>query len=459
MKRSTFQAIIFSILTVIVAAVIVVVFIMDHQLKALGYSTEQIARFKQYGIQEKVTSYNPSLLKALESDQFRKENLDYYILFQSDEDMTRNINDLADMYEYSDYERLYKLLGNEDMLQLVFKEKISDVDTFMKIKEHGYDLDLAYRATAEVPEAYLQHFLVSPVYSASFLDSYIQLANTGYSYSFIDFLNEHYTDNISAVIARFKLFEPLEELIREEDFKIENTARYLWYMEKHTNYDNKKIVTDVNKDKDIPSSINYSSLYNRTQVITSPDPLTVLVDKQHRLADDYQPPELVNIDAEYRGNNTPVNREALYFFKDMSDAYLADHSARLICQDGYISFASQQNLYETTIAELSEVDDDDTIVDTFLARAGYSEHQTGLALNITEKGTSIYNLEGTPIAEWLEENAANYGFILRYPKGRDFITGYTYIPYHYRFVGEENAQVMKMFGWTYEEFYYLILAQ
>ncbi len=459
MKRSTFQAIIFSILIVIVSAVIAVVFIMDHHLKGLGYTTEQIARFKQYEIQDKVQTYNPALLKALSSDAFDRDNLDYYILFESDEDVTRDINDLAKKYTYDDFSKLHSILSNEEMLSLVFMDRIPDLETFIKIKEHGYDLQSAYKAVEQVPKSFLQHFLVSPVYNQRFLDCYIKLANAGYTYSFIDYVHDNYDDDLSEFIASFRYFEVLEELIQTEGFKLENAPRYLWYKNRYASYENTRIIENVNAGKDIPSSINYSDLYNNSVVVTSPDPFYVLVNKQHRLSDDYQPPELVSIDAEYRGSNTPVNAEVLAAFKEMADAYLQSHTERLIIQDGYIPFSAQQELYESTLAELTEVDEENTIIDTFLARAGYSEHQTGMAVNVTEKGTSIYNLEGTETAQWLEENASLYGFILRYPKDRDFITGYSYIPYQYRYVNKLNSRMISRLSWTYEEFYYMLIGE
>ena len=459
MKRSTFQAIIFSLLTIAVAAVIVMVFFMDHQLKALGYTPEQINSFKKYHIEDEVKTYNPALLIALESDQFDKNKVDYYVLFEYDSDVTRDINDLADMYSLEEYSRLLNSLSPDEMLMLVFKDRINNLDSFLKIKEHGYDVDMAYIAQAGITGDYLQHFLVSPIYSESFLDSYIKLANTGYSFNLIDCLYERFNEEDAAIVARFKKFDRLEELMLCEEFKMDNCARYLWYAEKYSSLSSEQVVSNVNKNRDVPASISYSSLYNNTTVLTDPDPLYLLVDKQHRLADDWQPPELVNIDPEYRGNNTPVNRDALEHFKEMSDAYKESHTKRLICQDGYISFEAQQALYETTVESLAEVDQEDTVIDTFMARGGYSEHQTGLALNITEKDTSIYNVQDTAAVKWLESNAHEYGFILRYPKGKDFITGYSYIPYHYRYVGEENAVIMHKYNWTYEEFYYLIIIE
>ena len=74
--------------------------------------------------------------------------------------------------------------------------------------------------------------------------------------------------------------------------------------------------------------------------------------------------------------------------------------------------------------------------DSVAARAGFSEHQTGLALDIVTYGSTMNNFENSDEFKWLSKNAYKYGFILRYPKGKEHITGYKYEPWHYRYVGD-----------------------
>ncbi|MBQ1342464.1 MAG: D-alanyl-D-alanine carboxypeptidase family protein, partial [Erysipelotrichaceae bacterium] len=95
--------------------------------------------------------------------------------------------------------------------------------------------------------------------------------------------------------------------------------------------------------------------------------------------------------------------------------------------------------------------------DKLLGKAGYDEHQTGLATNITEKGVFIYDFDETEACKWVKENCQDYGFILRYPKDKEYLTGYRANSYHYRYVGEAAAQLIKLYGWCYEEYYYLFV--
>ena len=74
---------------------------------------------------------------------------------------------------------------------------------------------------------------------------------------------------------------------------------------------------------------------------------------------------------------------------------------------------------------------------SFSARPGFSEHQTGLAIDVNEISDAFI---GTPEAIWLEEHCVEYGFIIRYPQGKQGVTGYKYEPWHIRYVGKDNAK-------------------
>ena len=94
-----------------------------------------------------------------------------------------------------------------------------------------------------------------------------------------------------------------------------------------------------------------------------------------------------------------------------------------------------------------------TYADAYAARPGHSEHQTGLALDIFTSGTSTTdNFEESDAYKWLIDNAHLYGFILRYPKGKENITGYKYEPWHYRYVGKKDAYVIYNNNLTLEEY-------
>ena len=91
--------------------------------------------------------------------------------------------------------------------------------------------------------------------------------------------------------------------------------------------------------------------------------------------------------------------------------------------------------------------------DLSTARAGFSEHQTGLAIDILTYNVTLSNFEETDAFKWLSSNAYKYGFILRYPKGKEDITGYEYESWHYRYVGVEIATQIFEEDITFDEYY------
>ena len=96
---------------------------------------------------------------------------------------------------------------------------------------------------------------------------------------------------------------------------------------------------------------------------------------------------------------------------------------------------------------------------TVSAKPGFSEHQTGLALDIIEKGGQMSEFENSKAYPWLKENAYKYGFILRYPKDKTYLTGYAFESWHYRFLGKDLAKKVYDEGITYDEYYAFYLAK
>ena len=121
----------------------------------------------------------------------------------------------------------------------------------------------------------------------------------------------------------------------------------------------------------------------------------------------------------------------------------------LYISSGFRSYTYQENLYNNYVAQ-----DGKEEADTYSARPGHSEHQTGLAFDLNTIDDSFaYTEEG----KWVQENCQKYGLILRYPKGKETQTGYQYESWHLRYVGKELAQKLYNNGnWiTLEEYYKL----
>ncbi len=132
-------------------------------------------------------------------------------------------------------------------------------------------------------------------------------------------------------------------------------------------------------------------------------------------------------------------------FNEMQRGAAADGLSIWICS-GYRSYYYQNTLYWNYVAR----DGSQWSADRYSARAGHSEHQSGLAIDVNQ-ASRYFN--GSPVAVWLEKNCWKYGFIIRYPYGKEDVTGYNYESWHCRYVGREKAKRLTESGLTIEEYY------
>ena len=143
--------------------------------------------------------------------------------------------------------------------------------------------------------------------------------------------------------------------------------------------------------------------------------------------------------------NPGVNPEAKAALDKMFAAAKAEQNLKMWVCSGFRSYTVQKNLYNSYVRR-----DGAKAADRYSARPGYSAHQTGLAFDINY---ADYRFKNTAEAKWLAANAYKYGFILRYPEGKESITGYMYEPWHYRYVGVESAKKIFDSGLTLEEYF------
>ena len=123
----------------------------------------------------------------------------------------------------------------------------------------------------------------------------------------------------------------------------------------------------------------------------------------------------------------------------------AQEGLNIYLSSGFRSYDYQAQIYNNYCAR-----DGQAAADTYSARPGYSEHQTGLAIDVNQIDDSFI---GTPEAIWLENHCHEFGFILRYPQGKQDITGYQYESWHIRYVGTDLATQIHASGLTLEEYF------
>ncbi|KRE71608.1 M15 family metallopeptidase [Arthrobacter sp. Soil762] len=169
--------------------------------------------------------------------------------------------------------------------------------------------------------------------------------------------------------------------------------------------------------------------------IDSASSLQVVVNKHRALNPvSYVPATLVRVQGER------LRAEAADAYKQLAKAAKAD-GVNIMPISGYRSFSQQASLYDSYVRQYGQ-----TTADTLAARPGHSEHQTGLAMDIgNASGTCALQacFASTPAGQWAAEHGPEHGFIIRYPAGAEDITGYTYEPWHLRYVGKALALDMQ----------------
>ncbi len=174
--------------------------------------------------------------------------------------------------------------------------------------------------------------------------------------------------------------------------------------------------------------------------ITDTEDILILVNKYNQLPSSYEPSDLINVEG------VKMKSEAGNKLLEMMEAMRND-GLKIIAQSGYRSYETQKSIYNNKVSSRGVEE-----ADKVSARPGHSEHQTGLAIDLSIDGTLEKTFGDTKQYEWLNENAYKYGFIMRYPLDKIYITGYDYEPWHYRYVGLEVASVIKNENLTYEEY-------
>ncbi|MBE7018416.1 MAG: hypothetical protein E7413_00845 [Ruminococcaceae bacterium] len=237
-----------------------------------------------------------------------------------------------------------------------------------------------------------------------------------------------------------KIIKDVLDVSHWSNFYPEKFQRYVTYHERVPSYSMDQILYRVNLGLDYP-------FYENVVTVKDPYALLVLVNKYNQLPSNFTQYNLVHMNPGYT-----IRDGKEYLLAGVTNenyALMADAAARaglsMKVVSAYRTESYQRGLYNNKVRSSGK-----TYADNYSARPGHSEHQTGLAVDINSTKVAF---EYSGEFKWLQQHAHEYGFIMRYPKGKEWITGYAYEPWHYRYVGREAAQIIHDEGITYEEYY------
>lgn len=324
---------------------------------------------------------------------------------------------------------IYFLVSNTNETKLknagYSKEEIKQIMTI--VEEKDYEIFLKYDKS-------LIELITSKDYKEKNFSKYIEYYQKNKKSSIKDIIT---IVNSKYDLKDYPASPLLANLVKEKYYIYENTARYLDYGNNNKT-DSNKTVKIVNSNADKPFySENYDSNIE--------DENLILVNKYYHLKEDYEPKDLITLPSNYnKGLNSSMRKESADAFMEMADAALLDNIT-IKNASAYRSYTYQKDLYDKYVKK-----DGKEKADIYSARPGYSEHQTGLCTDINIVDSSFDN---TKESKWLKENAYKYGFILRFPKEKEDITGYKYESWHYRYVGKKAAKIIHDDDLTLEEYY------
>ena len=342
-------------------------------------------------------------------------------------------------------------LINKDNINTIYLSKKTgyNKETVTAFKDKSLNTNILSKKYSKTLENIINTEYFNPKYTNEYLDinyldkqNYLSNINSllslGYTSNDINTIYSKLNDNSINFILNNTYIKDLTSIISISYFKEDYLERYIKYLSSNT-LERETAITYVNIGLD-------NDYYTNVIDITNQDDLLVLVNKYHKLSNNYAPSDLETINSKYQwlGRSNQLRHDAKIAFEEMCEAATKDN-IYIYAGSGYRSYATQKSLYNRYVNQ-----DGFAAAETYSARASYSEHQTGLAMDIANKSGFIS--KGDKEYEWLVNNSYKYGFILRYPEGKEKITGYMYEEWHYRYLGKDVAKDVYDSKLTYDEY-------
>ena len=331
----------------------------------------------------------------------------------------------------------------------VFKED-NYYEKIKETKKYSKTLETAVIENNYKKEYFDEYLDINYVEEDNFINNINKLLDLGYKNKDINTFYEKVPKSID-VITSNKYDKNIINYISLDYFKEENLDRYIKYDFIDTNsvYD-----TTILKEKyNYEDTVTYVNAYLDKDYYSNDIPLSkdeaseldVIVNKYYKLDKDYEPEDLTVINSKFASGTQKLRKEAASKFEEMASDMLKEN-LKIYAGSTYRSYSYQEGLYNRYVKK-----DGFKEAETYSARAGYSEHQLGLAVDIVN-GKWNYLSENDKEYTWLINNSYKYGFILRYPHESEYITGYVFEDWHFRYLGTDLATKVYESKLTYDEY-------
>ena len=331
----------------------------------------------------------------------------------------------------------------------VFKED-NFYEKIKETKKYSKTLETAVIENNYKKEYFDEYLDINYVEEDNFINNINKLLDLGYKNKDINTFYEKVPKSID-VITSNKYDKNIINYISLDYFKEENLDRYIKYdfIDTKSVYD-----TTILKEKyNYEDTVTFVNAYLDKDYYSNDIPLSkdkaskldVIVNKYYKLDKDYEPEDLTVINSKFASGTQKLRKEAADKFEEMASDMLKEN-LKIYAGSTYRSYSYQEGLYNRYVKK-----DGFKEAETYSARAGYSEHQLGLAVDIVN-GKWNYLSEGDKEYTWLINNSYKYGFILRYPHESEYITGYVFEDWHFRYLGIELATKVHESKLTYDEY-------
>ena len=343
---------------------------------------------------------------------------------------------------YFIYAKQISTFTNLNYSKIASKEILfSDNKEFVLSVGENATLNAAFES-GDYKEEYLKNYSKISYYEHKNLIKNINtLIEKGYSNADISVILAHGDDKEVTEFSKRERIKYLEEFYQYDYAKLSNYDRYLAYTDT-TGEDEKTTVIHVNLNMDKERYVDVTEVPEFSY--------DMLVNKYRYLDKNYEPDDLIRIKDEYTdGEEYFANSTAVNALIQMFESAKLE-GLEMVVNSAYRSYEEQE---ET--AEFYRKWYGDNYVTNFVAKPGFSEHQTGLAFDIGSTSEKVF--ADSKEYDWIMKNAYKYGFIHRFSKKGEVITGFRNEPWHFRYVGKDIAKYVYENNITFEEYYVMFL--